>query len=219
MLKLIDVCKSHKVGSETINVLTNFNMHIGEGERIAITGSSGSGKSTLLNIMSTMDVCDSGDVVFRNQSLTKCSKKAASNLRLNSFGFVFQSYHLIKTLTLYDNIILPLAAAKKTIKKDFVFDVAERLGIDHRLSHFPHQLSGGEQQRAAVARALVNDPDIIFADEPTGNLDRSNSIFVIKLLTEICESEGRSLIIVTHDKSLSKFVDRVISIDKECDEQ
>lgn len=215
MIKLINLNKSYTVGGELIKIFTDYNLQINKNEKVLIVGTSGSGKSTLLNMMSTMDTCDSGDVIFNDINLAKCSSKTASLVRLNNFGFIFQSYQLIRTLTVYDNIILPLAAAKKTID-DRSFDVlVEKLCLKHRLHHYPHQLSGGEQQRTAIARALIKKPDIIFADEPTGNLDLNNSLSVMELLTELCEIQNTTLIMVTHDLSLSKYVDRVISIDKE----
>jgi putative ABC transport system ATP-binding protein len=172
MLSLTKVCKSYFVGNDKVDILSDFSMKINAGERIAITGPSGSGKSTLLNLMSTMDVCDSGEIYFKDVNISRCPQKISSRLRLSHFGFVFQSYHLIKTLTLFDNIVLPLAAAKKEIDKKTVVSFATDLGLGDRLSHYPHQLSGGEQQRVAVARALINNPEIVFADEPTGNLDK-----------------------------------------------
>lgn len=215
MINLININKSYKVGNGQITIFSQYNLKIKDGEKVLISGSSGSGKSTLLNIMSTIDTCDNGDIMYGDINIAKCTKKTASDLRLNNFGFIFQSYHLIKTLNVYDNILLPIIASGKKIDNKYIDELIGKLGITERLNHFPYQLSGGEQQRVAIARAMVNKPDIIFADEPTGNLDYKNSKYVMEVLIDLCENQGTTLIMVTHDLSLSKYFDKVISIDKE----
>lgn len=142
MINLINIDKSYKVGNEKITIFSQYNLMIKDGEKVLISGPSGSGKSTLLNIMSTIDTCDSGDIIFGDINISKCSKKMTSDLRLNNFGFIFQSYHLIKTLNVHDNILLPIIAAGKEIDNNYIDELINKLGISERLNHFPYQLSG-----------------------------------------------------------------------------
>ena len=174
MIIVKEVSKSYHNGTEDVLVLRNVNLEIPDGKKIAIVGPSGSGKSTLLNIISGIETADSGSVLFDDVNLQQMSEKESTKMRLEKFGFIFQTFNLIKSLTVYDNIILPSVAKNKKYDKEYVNELIDLLKISHRKTFYPQQLSTGEQQRVAIARALVNHPQIIFADEPTGNLDYEN---------------------------------------------
>lgn len=209
MINAENITKSFYLGDNKICVLNNISIAIEAGEKIAILGPSGSGKSTLLNVLSGLMSCDSGSVLFQHCNISKMNASERAVLRLNNFGFIFQSYHLISTLTVLDNIFVPLLAKKQRLNMDIVTMICDRLNISHRLNHYPHQLSGGEMQRVAIARAIVSLPKIIFSDEATGNLDEENSYNVMELLKHCCEDYNIALVFVTHDESLVKYADRV----------
>lgn len=165
--------------------------------------------------MAGIDLPDEGTVLFHSEDINQYSDQKKSDFRLKHFGFIFQSYHLIPTLSIYDNVILPVLAAKRKPDQREIEQILEQLGLADRMFHFPHQLSGGEQQRAAIARAMINRPEIIFADEPTENLDRFNSRLVMDLLTECCHKNGQTLVFVTHDLALQRYANHVIHLEKE----
>lgn len=214
MIEVKQLCKEYKIGKSKIGVLKNLNFVVKDAEKVAITGPSGSGKSTLLNIMSGVDKATSGEVRFNNMNICAMSAAESDRLRLNHFGFIFQSYHLIPTLTAKENIFLPFAAKKAPCDMKQIEEICSYLDISDRLNHFPHQLSGGEQQRVAIARAVAPRPEVIFSDEATGNLDAKNTELVMKLLVEVCEKYKTTLIYVTHDLSLTHFADSVIDLGK-----
>lgn len=215
LLTLQNISKSYPFGAAQIQVLHQMNLSISQGSITAVVGSSGSGKSTLLHIMAGIDLPDKGIILFHNEDINQYNDKKKSDFRLKHFGFIFQSYHLIPTLSIYDNVILPILAAKRKSDPREIEQILEQLGLADRMFHFPHQLSGGEQQRAAIARAMINRPEIIFADEPTGNLDRFNSRLVMDLLTECCHKNGQTLVFVTHDLALQRYANHVIHLEKE----
>ena len=200
-------------GDNATFALKNINIEFKRAEIVSIVGQSGSGKSTLLNLLSGLDAPSSGDVYFEGKSLNNLKAKEKSNLRLNEIGFVFQFFNLIPNLTAYDNAILPAilngTAAKKKRKVNSLF---EQIGLQGKLHLLPSQLSGGEQQRVAIIRALINDPKIIFADEPTGNLDTKNGLAVIELLLKYAQDQNHTLIYVTHDILLANKANRVVKI-------
>ncbi len=198
-------------GTREIAVLNEISLTVGEGEFVALTGPSGSGKSTLLHLIGLLDRPTTGRISLFGQSTLDLSAREAALRRATSIGFVFQSFHLIRQLTVRENIALPLRYAGRTVQVDKVDQLLKRFCLTGLSDAFPHTLSGGEKQRVAVARALVNDPALVLADEPTGSLDSENSANVIGLLNEI-HREGRTVIIVTHDPSIARQASRVIAL-------
>ncbi len=195
-----------------LEVLKGVSMGINEGEMVAIVGASGAGKSTLLHLLSTLDTIDKGEVYFKNKALSKLSKNELNNLRNKTFGFIFQFHHLLPEFTAIENICIPAWIANTSKKQSTIraMELLERMGLGNRAEHKPSELSGGEQQRVAIARALMNKPSIIFADEPTGNLDSSNAEEVNKLFLELKKELNQTFVIVTHNEGLAKLADRVI---------
>ena len=183
-------------------------MEIKESESVAIVGASGSGKSTLLGLLAGLDVNTSGEVFLYGQAFSGQSEERRALIRGEYVGFVFQSFHLLPSLQALENVMLPaeLKGDKEARKKAEV--LLDKVGLSHRLTHYPNQLSGGEQQRVAIARAFASNPKILFADEPTGNLDEENGKLIIKLLFELNQSQGTTLVMVTHDNELAKMCDR-----------
>ena len=215
MIKVENLCKSYKIPGGNVKVINNLSINIEAGQKVAIVGPSGTGKSTLLNILSGMEMYDSGYVIVNDINYKDCNKKQLDKIRFDNYGFIFQSFYLVETLNVYDNIILPMLAKSGNIDREYVNEICERLEIGHRINFYPQQLSGGEQQRVAIARALINKPKVVFADEPTGNLDFINSKNVIKLLCECCNNYNQTLVIVTHDRSITEYADRIIELQQE----
>ncbi len=195
-----------------LEVLKGVSMGINEGEMVAIVGASGAGKSTLLHLLSTLDTIDKGEVYFKNKALSKLSKTELNTLRNKTFGFIFQFHHLLPEFTAIENICIPAWIANTSKKQSATraMELLERMGLDNRAEHKPSELSGGEQQRVAIARALMNNPSIIFADEPTGNLDSSNAEEVNKLFLDLKKELNQTFVIVTHNEGLAALADRVI---------
>lgn len=213
MIKAENINKSFAVGEGRVDVFKDYSIEIKEKEAVAVVGPSGSGKSTLLNILGGLDTCDSGKVWFGDTELSALSPKELAVQRLNNFGFVFQKFHLIPTLSAMDNAILPILAAKQKVDMEEAKKVFEALGIKERMRHFPYQLSGGEMQRVAIARAVLKHPKVLFSDEATGNLDHTNSIEVMNLMAACCKKYEITWVFVTHDLSLAAYADRVISME------
>jgi len=205
LVKINDIVKNYISGEETLHILKGINLNIEEGISAAISGQSGSGKSTLLNIIGGLDRADEGSVFVGDDRITSLCEKEMSKYRSKKVGFIFQFHYLLKDFTALENIMLPAFIAGIG-KKDAV-ERAKSLLADVRLedrgSHFPSQLSGGERQRVAVARSMVNDPALILADEPTGNLDPQNSEIVAQLLYDSAKKRGKTLIVVTHDRKVA----------------
>lgn len=193
--------------------LNEVSLEIKKGEFVAIMGPSGCGKSTLLNILGTLDSSTSGKYFFDGKEIDKMSESRLTSFRKGNIGFVFQNFNLIDELTVYENVELPLVYlnSKKSERKKKVMEVLERMNIAHRAGHFPQQLSGGQQQRVAIARAVVTDCPLILADEPTGNLDSTNGLEVMELLSEL-NRQGTTVVIVTHSQRDAKFAHRVIHL-------
>ncbi len=191
--------------------LEAINLEVKKGEFVSIMGPSGCGKSSLLNIIGLLDSATSGSYKLLNQEMVGLSESQRSKARKENIGFIFQNFNLIDELSVYDNIELPLIYTKvpSSERKKRVHNMAERLGIVHRLKHFPQQLSGGQQQRVAVGRALINEPKIVLADEPTGNLDSKNGNEVMELLTDLHE-QGATIIMVTHSQQDASYSDRTV---------
>ena len=193
--------------------LNEVSLEIKKGEFVAIMGPSGCGKSTLLNILGTLDSSTSGKYFFDGKEIDKMSESQLTSFRKGNIGFVFQNFNLIDELTVYENVELPLVYlnSKKSERKKKVMEVLERMNIAHRAGHFPQQLSGGQQQRVAIARAVVTDCPLILGDEPTGNLDSTNGLEVMELLSEL-NRQGTTVVIVTHSQRDAKFAHRVIHL-------
>ena len=209
-----NISKRYKLGKQTVHALQDVTLSIGKGEFVAITGASGSGKSTLLQIIGCLDKPTSGSVTVESKETTHLGDNALSELRQNAIGFIFQSFYLQPFLRLSDNLAVPAMFANKK-KKDIdakVESLLQQVGLSERAKHFPKELSGGQIQRAAIARALVNNPRIILADEPTGNLDSTNSQSIIELFRTIRDTLGTTIVIVTHDITIARQADRVIEL-------
>ncbi|UTW01454.1 ABC transporter ATP-binding protein [Marinomonas rhizomae] len=201
---------THTVTSNTGNltILKGINMEIKESESVAIVGSSGSGKSTLLGLLAGLDVNTSGDIFLYEQEFSSQSEEQRALARGQYVGFVFQSFHLLPSLQAIENVMLPAELKGDKDARNKAEALLEKVGLSHRLTHYPNQLSGGEQQRVAIARAFASNPKILFADEPTGNLDEENGKLIIKLLFDLNQSQGTTLVMVTHDNELAKLCDR-----------
>ena len=203
-----DLQKEYDMGKLKEQALVKVSLEIREGEIISVIGESGSGKSTLLNLLRTIDKPTAGTVEYNGRRIDNLKQKQASRLRLEEFGFVFQKYNLMPSLNIYDNIILPVAVMNQKWDKEYLAEICKRLGIEEQLRKMPGQLSGGEQQRVAIARALVNQPKVVFADEPTGNLDSRNGNEVFRILLDCARTEGKTVIFVTHNMELAEMADR-----------
>ncbi len=213
MIKLNALNKIYRTDEIETTALNNVGLEISKGEFVSIMGPSGCGKSTLLNILGLLDKPESGSYKLLNNEVASLNEKERSQIRKKHFGFVFQNFNLIEELTVFENVELPLIYNEYSAKDrtKIVNEILERIGIAHRANHFPQQLSGGQQQRVAVARALVTNPDVILADEPTGNLDSSNGNEVMELLCELNES-GTTIIMVTHSQNDASYSSRIINL-------
>lgn len=187
-------------------------LEIAQGDFISITGPSGSGKSTLLHLLSGLDRPDSGSLAYDGREIYGLTDRELSAFRRRCIGFVFQQFHLLPVLTARENILMPLLLDKKQPDEAYLGQLAELLGIADRLNHLPHELSGGQQQRVAIARALIAKPEVIFADEPTGNLDSNTSVEVMNLMKKIVREKNQTLVMVTHDNYLAGFADVILHI-------
>jgi lipoprotein-releasing system ATP-binding protein len=206
LLTVKNIVKNYVSGAETLYILKGINFEIEEGKSVAISGQSGSGKSTLLNIIGGLDQADEGSVFLNGIDITSLSEKEISLYRSTQTGFVFQFHYLLKDFTALENIMLPayIAGVKKKEAIDRARQLLADVKLEDRSGHFPSQLSGGERQRVAVARSMVNDPALILADEPTGNLDPQNSEIAAELLYESAQKRKKTLIVVTHDKKVAQ---------------
>lgn len=213
LIELKNAVKEYTTGDITVRALNELNLTVKQGEIIAILGESGSGKSTLLNVMGGLDVLTTGEILLEGKPYTNFKDTEMSKLRRQKFGFIFQSYNLLPLLTIYENIIAPLLLDRKQIQRKDVEALSENLGIKEQLDKFPNQLSGGQQQRAAIVRALINHPKVIFADEPTGNLDKDTGEQVMTCLIDAVKKEGATLVMVTHNEKLASCADRVIRME------
>jgi len=213
MIKTEDLSKLFRTDEVETTALNEVSLHIKQGEFVAVMGPSGCGKSTLLNILGLLDNPTGGKYYFNGKDVTKLRESRRTDLRKGNVGFVFQSFNLIDELNVFENVELPLAYLRiaRSKRKKMVEEVLERMRIGHRRHHFPQQLSGGQQQRVALCRAVVMNPKLILADEPTGNLDSKNGLEVMKLLTEL-NKEGATIIIVTHSRRDAGFAHRIVNL-------
>ncbi|MBT9175800.1 MAG: putative ABC transporter ATP-binding protein YknY [Firmicutes bacterium] len=209
VIKTSKLCKHYRRGSETVHALQDATLAIETGEFVAIVGPSGSGKTTLMNLLGCLDTPTSGSYRLRGQEVTGLKESGLVRLRQENIGFVFQQFFLLPTLTVEENTELPLLFRDKG--KRLTHELLETVGLSHRRKHLPKELSGGEMQRVAIARALINNPAILLADEPTGNLDSKNSLKVIELFREL-NSKGLTTIIVTHNREIATMANRTIAI-------
>ncbi len=214
LIELHNIKKSYKLDGFDLRILKGINLSIEKGEFVAIMGPSGSGKSTLMNILGCLDTPSSGNYILDGQNIEKLSPDELAHIRNQKIGFVFQGFNLLPRTTAIENVELPMvyASVKEEIRKNKAKDALEKVGLKSRMYHLPNQLSGGQQQRVAIARAIVNEAPLIFADEPTGNLDTKMSIEIMKLFTELNKEMGRTIILVTHEEDIAAYADRIIKI-------
>ncbi|HNM96982.1 MAG TPA: ABC transporter ATP-binding protein [Marmoricola sp.] len=208
--RVVDLVKTYGSGDARVHALAGVTLDIAQGEFTAIMGPSGSGKSTLMHCCAALDRPTKGKVMIGEDNLAKLKDKALTTLRRDRIGFVFQSFNLVPTLTAEENILLPLRIARRKPDQAWYDGVLDAVGIRDRLSHRPNELSGGQQQRVAVARALASKPAIVFADEPTGNLDSKSGTEVLTLLRKTVDDFGQTIVMVTHDPIAASYTDRVV---------
>ena len=212
LLKLKKVSLKYKTGNDNISVLKNINLITKKKETLSIVGESGSGKTSLIMLVGGLERATSGKIFFQDQEITKLNEDQVSEIRKKNIGIIFQSFYLIPNYTAVENVALTLELNKFKNPEKNAKELLERFGLNHRFNNLPSQLSGGEQQRVAIARAIAMKPELILADEPTGNLDTENSIMISKILFNYVKEEGSSLIMVTHDLKLANKADRKIKI-------
>ena len=211
-VEAVSLSKSVVSNDTTLPILTGLNLAVPPGERLAIIGSSGSGKSTLLGLLAGLDTASSGKVLIAGEDIGQMDEDGRAAMRARTMGFVFQSFQLLGSLTAFENVMLPLQLAGRTDASKIAMAALESVGLAPRATHYPRQLSGGEQQRVAIARAFAAKPAILFADEPTGNLDVATGEAIIKLLFDLNAQSGTTLVLVTHDMQLAKRCQRVLSL-------
>jgi len=213
VLEAIGVGKQVSSPEGTLAILSGVSLAIARGETVAVMGASGAGKSTLLALLAGLDEPTSGEVLLAGQDLTRLDEDGRAAVRAGHVGFVFQSFHLVPSLTALENVMLPLELAGRGDARAAALEVLARVGLAERVGHYPRQLSGGEQQRVAIARAFVTRPDVLFADEPTGNLDAATGERIMELLFGLNAETGTTLVLVTHDQALAARCGRVIRLD------
>lgn len=214
--KLIELENIHvdlKSSFETINVLKGINLKIFKNESVGIIGESGAGKSTLIMCIAGLELISKGKILFNNLPIHNLKEDDLALYRSKNIGVIFQSFNLLPSMTALENVNLPIEISGNFKNNKMAMELLTAVGLKNRIFHYPHQLSGGEQQRVAIARSLISNPEILIADEPTGNLDKKNSEDVIKLLFQLKKDFGSTLILVTHDTSVAKLCDRIIKID------
>ena len=208
-IQVINECKRYKMGESTIVANNNINFEIEKGEFVIILGPSGAGKSTVLNILGGMDSCDEGQIIIDGVDISKYNSKQLTNYRRNDVGFVFQFYNLVQNLTARENVELASQIVSNALDID---ETLKLVGLEHRKNNFPAQLSGGEQQRVAIASAIAKNPKLLLCDEPTGALDYTTGKQILKTLQDTCRNTGTTVIVITHNSALAPMADRVIRI-------
>ena len=215
-MNIENVCKVYKTKNEEIKALENVSYEFKPGKMYAIMGHSGSGKSTLISILGLIENYTSGKITINNEDISKLKDNDLSDLRMKYIGFVFQDFYLDEHLKAYENVMLPMLInknIKKSERKEKAIKLLTELGLSERINHYPKEMSGGEQQRVAIARSLANDPEIILADEPTGNLDETNEKLVFETLKDLAKN-GKCVIVVTHSEEIKNYADEVLKINK-----
>ncbi|MCU9811831.1 ABC transporter ATP-binding protein [Paraclostridium sp. AKS81] len=212
ILEITNLNKIYGKGDNKLQALKDINLSIEKGKFTAIIGPSGSGKSTLLNCIAGLDTVSSGKVMLKGKDISTLNENKLSKLRSEEFGFIFQSFNLIPVINVYENIILPISIDDKKVDKKYIDSIIDKLGLKDKINKFPNELSGGQQQRVAIARALANKPEIIFADEPTGNLDSKTTEEVMNLLGSCVKDFGQTLVMITHNNEIADMADICIEI-------
>ncbi|WP_440056345.1 ABC transporter ATP-binding protein (plasmid) [Pseudoalteromonas sp. T1lg65] len=213
MIQVKSLGKQVSTVAGDLTILSDIDFTVKSGESVSIVGASGSGKSTLLSLLAGLDIASTGEVYLDGEALHAMDEEARARLRAEKVGFVFQSFMLVQSLTALENVMLPAELAGDSNAKQQAITLLEKVGLSHRLTHYPSQLSGGEQQRVAIARAFVGNPKILFADEPSANLDSKNGHLIEKLLFDLNKENGTTLVLVTHDEQLAHQCDRIIHIE------
>jgi putative ABC transport system ATP-binding protein len=214
MIRLANVSKVVTSGAEQLTILNGVDLSVPRGQFVSVVGPSGSGKSTLLSLVAGLDAPSSGQVFLDGQNITWMNEDDLADLRGAKVGFIFQSFHLIPSLTAYENVLVPMEIMGYPSARARAEALVDEVGLRDRAHHYPSQLSGGEQQRVAIARAFSNDPGLLLADEPTGNLDVRNGTHILELLVKLNRERGTTLMLVTHDHALASMADRIVSLNE-----
>lgn len=214
VIQVSNVKKVYRMGSERILAVDGVSFEIKKGEFCCLLGTSGSGKSTLLNLMAGIEKCTSGSIIIKGQNIRKMNEKKLAKFRQKYLGFVFQSYNLINSMTALENVELPLVfkRVRPKVRKKLAKEMLTQVGLQKRLAHKPKEMSGGQQQRVGIARAFVARPEIVFADEPTGNLDTRTTMEVMDIIKKIAKENNQTIVMVTHDPRLAKYADKIIHV-------
>lgn len=213
ILKTVELVKYYGSKENLVKAIDHTNIEVEQGEFAAIVGRSGSGKSTLLHMLGGLDRPDSGQVIIAGKDIAKMKEEEMAIFRRRKIGFIFQSFNLIPSLNVWENIVLPIGLDDKKLDQDFVMGVVKRLGLEDKMRSLPNTLSGGQQQRTAIARALASKPAIILADEPTGNLDSKTEMEVLSIMKACVNEYGQTLVVITHDETIAQMADRIITIE------
>lgn len=212
ILQAHEISKTYSNGIVEVPALKTCSLDIKKGEFVAVIGRSGSGKSTLLHVLAGLDTPDQGEIMINGQDIAKMKEKERSAFRRKNIGYVYQDYNLFPEFTAYENMVLPLKLDGREVEQDSAMEMMEKLGIAEHADKFPQEMSGGEQQRVSIGRALIIQPAIIFADEPSGNLDAENARNVAELLATASTEYGQSIVLVTHDRQMADYADRIVTI-------
>ncbi len=213
ILKTKNLSKIYGTGDNEVKAVDNINIEIKKGEFVAIVGKSGSGKSTLLHLLGGLDYPTAGNVYIKDQEIFALKEDNLAKFRRRKIGFIFQAFNLVSAINIWENIVLPMGLDNQKVDETYVNEIIQILGLEKKLQNLPNTLSGGQQQRVAIARALASRPDIIFADEPTGNLDSKTSDEVIGLMKISAQKFGQTLVMITHDEDIAQIADRTIIIE------
>ena len=213
IVQTVDLCKYYGKGENQVKAVQHASLTIRKGEFTAIVGKSGSGKSTLLHMIGGLDTPTSGRVLIKGKDIFSYKEDALAVFRRRKIGFIFQSFNLVSSINVWENIVLPIGLDGRKVDEKFIMDIVRTLGLEEKLHNLPNTLSGGQQQRVAIARALASKPDLLCADEPTGNLDSHTSEEVIGLLKMSVEKYGQTLVMITHDEDIAQIADRILVIE------